>query len=75
MFRTVILAAVTAFAIGLPAQAAAQQAMTQDDLLRLQDNIYQAERELTVLGTSDTARAAQFRLSLDELRDEVTYSR
>ena len=57
----------------LAAPAAAQQAVTQTDIQRLQDNVYLVERDLDQLRSRDATRASQLRTDLDELRDEVVY--
>jgi len=72
MTRTTILAVVVA---GCVAPLAAQQAVTQADIQRLQDNVYQAGTDVSQLRTRDAARAAQLQTELDELRDEVIYLR
>ena len=67
----VALAAILVAALAAP--AAAQQNVTQSDIQRLQDNVYQAERDLDQLRSRDATRASQLRNELDELRDEVVY--
>lgn len=59
----------------LAAPAAAQQAssVTQADIQRLQDNVYQAGTDITQLRARDAARAGQLQAELDELREEVIY--
>ena len=42
-------------------------------MLRLQDSVYLAERDLADLRGRDEARAEQLRMELDNLRDEVIY--
>ncbi len=64
------MAAVMALALAAPAAA---QSVTQNDITRLQDNVYLAERDVTQLRTRDAARAGQLQAELDELRDEVIY--
>jgi hypothetical protein len=73
--RCIRRAALTALiAIGLAASAAAQQGnVTQADIQRLQDNVYQAGTDVTQARTRDAARANQLQAELDELRDEVIY--
>src|SRR5687768_15416664 len=58
---------------GLAGTASAQQSVTQADIQRLQDNVYQAGNDLQQLRTRDNARASQLQTDLDELRDEVVY--
>jgi hypothetical protein len=59
--------------VSLSVSAAAQTAVTQADVQRLQDNVYLAERDVTQLRTRDAARATQIQAEVDELRDEVVY--
>jgi len=74
MIRThqFVLGAVVAAALAMPSAAAAQS-ITQTDIQRLQDNIYQADRDVSQLRTRDSARAGQLTSELDDLRDEVVY--
>lgn len=60
-------------ALALAAPAAAQQSVTQSDIQRLQDNVFQAERDISQLRARDSVRATQLGDELDELRDEVVY--
>ena len=72
--RCIRRAALTALiTIGLAASAAAQGNVTQADIQRLQDNVYQAGTDVTQARTRDAARANQLQAELDELRDEVIY--
>ena len=66
-------ACVAAVALSLAGPAAAQQSVTQADIQRLQDNVFQAERDINQMPNRDSARAAQLRDDLDDLRDEVIY--
>jgi hypothetical protein len=67
-------AALTALTIiGLVASAAAQGNVTQADIQRLQDNVYQAGADVSQARTRDGARANQLQAELDELREEVIY--
>lgn len=66
-------AALTAFIIGFAASVAAAQNVTQADIQRLQDNVYQAGSDVSQARTRDAARANQLQAELDELRDEVIY--
>jgi hypothetical protein len=68
-------AALTALTlIGLVASAAAQQGnVTQADIQRLQDNVYQAGADISQARTRDAARGNQLQAELDELREEVIY--
>jgi hypothetical protein len=58
---------------GFNGLAAAQSAVTQADILRLQDNIYDASRDVAQLRTRDQALASQLEAELDEARDETIY--
>ena len=60
-------------AVTLAAPAAAQSSVTQADIQRLQDNVFQAERDINQMSNRESARASQLRDDLDDLRDEVTY--
>ena len=68
MIRAAVVAAI---ALSLAGPAAAQQSVTQADIQRLQDNVFQAERDINQMPNRDSARAAQLRDDLDDLRDEV----
>jgi hypothetical protein len=64
-------AAMLIAACSLP--AAAQYSVTQSDIQRLQDSVYQADRDVASLRSRDATRASQLQAELDELRDEVIY--
>jgi hypothetical protein len=66
-------AVLTAIIIGFAASVAAAQNVTQADIQRLQDNVYQAGTDVSQARTRDAARANQLQAELDELRDEVVY--
>ena len=59
----------------LAAPVAAQQgsSVTQSDIQRLQDNVYQAGNDVSQLRGRDNTRANQLQAELDDLRDEVVY--
>ena len=59
----------------LPAAAQQNSSVTQADIQRLQDNVYQASTDVSQLRIRDAARATQLQVELDELRDEVIYLR
>jgi hypothetical protein len=65
--------AVAALLVGSLAAPAAAQSVTQAEVLRLNDNVYLAERDVTQLRSRDAARATQLQTELDDLRDEVVY--
>jgi hypothetical protein len=70
MIRSALAALV---AVTLAAPAVAQSSVTQADIQRLQDNVFQAERDINQMSSRDSARASQLRDDLDDLRDEVIY--
>lgn len=70
MIRAALAALV---AVSLAAPALAQSSVTQADIQRLQDNVFQAERDINQMGNRDSARASRLRDELDDLRDEVIY--
>src|SRR5436190_22180975 len=70
----IAIAAVVAAALAGP--AAAQQnysQVSQADIQRLQDSVFQAGADVQQLKTRDTSRASQLQTQLDDLRDEVIY--
>ena len=61
-------------AAAAPAAALQQNAsVTQNDIQRLQDNVFQAGSDVSQLRSRDATRANQLQGDLDDLRDEVTY--
>ncbi|MBI4265757.1 MAG: hypothetical protein HY657_15385 [Acidobacteria bacterium] len=71
LFRCV-LAALLAAVLASPAAAQAPT-VTQADIQRLQDNVFQAGADVTQLRSRDAARADRLQTELDELREEVIY--
>jgi hypothetical protein len=69
--RRAALTAITV--IALVASATAQTNVTQADIQRLQDNVYQAGADVSQARTRDAARGNQLQTELDELREEVIY--
>jgi hypothetical protein len=61
--------------LGLAAPAAAQtySNVTNADIQRLQDSVYQAGTDVSQLRDRDATRAGQLQSELDELREEVIY--
>jgi hypothetical protein len=53
--------------------AAAQTDVTSSDVQRLQDNIYDASRDIAAARSRDSALASQLQAELDDVRDEATY--
>ena len=68
-FLKAILVA-TALMVAVPAAA---QSVSNADLQRLQDDVYQASSDVSRLRSTDANAAARLQEQLDELRDEVTY--
>src|SRR5829696_5568860 len=69
-----VLALVGAPALATPASAQSTTA-TAADVQRLQDQVYNLDREISRLRTSDPQRVSQLQSELDDLRDEVVYLR
>jgi type II secretory pathway pseudopilin PulG len=69
-----VLALVGAPALATPASAQSTTA-TAADVQRLQDQVYNLDREISRLRTSDPQRVSQLQSDLDNLRDEVVYLR
>ena len=65
--------ALTALIVAVFATVAWAQQVTQTDIARLQDNIYQAGSDITELRRRDNVRANQLQAELDDLREEVIY--
>ena len=77
MFRIqqIAIAAIVAAALASPVVAQQQNysQVTQADVQRLQDSVFQAGSDVQQLKSRDAARAAQLQTQLDDLRDEVIY--
>src|SRR5437867_9540466 len=75
--QRVALAAIVATALAAPLAAQQQQQnysqVTQPDIQRLQDSVFQAGSDVQQLKSRDAARASQLQTQLDDLRDEVIY--
>ena len=69
-----VLALVGAPALATPASTQSTTA-TAADVQRLQDQVYNVDREISRLRTSDPQRVSQLQSELDDLRDEVVYLR
>jgi hypothetical protein len=65
--------ALLATALAAPVLAQQNSGVTQVEIQRLQDNVYQAGTDVSQLRVRDAARANQLQTELDDLRDEVTY--
>lgn len=61
------------FIAGSTSTVGAQSSVTSADIQRLQDNIYNVSRDVTELGSRDSAMASQLQTELDAARDEATY--
>ena len=66
-------AALAALFVACLAAPSAAQTVTQADIRRLQDNVYQADTDVSQLRGRDAARAGQLQTELDDLREEVVY--
>jgi hypothetical protein len=66
-------AALAALVVTVLAAPALAQNVTQVEIQRLQDNIYQASTDVSQLRSRDASRATQLQTELDDLRDEVIY--
>jgi len=69
----VALAACVAVALAIPAAGQTTGSVSQSDIQRLQDNIYNASSDVSQLRSRDSSRASQLQSELDDLRDEVVY--
>ena len=65
-----VVAALVVTSLAAPARA---QNVTQVEIQRLQDNIFQAGTDVSQLRGRDASRANQLQTELDDLRDEVIY--
>ncbi len=66
-------AALLVAALAAPVAAQQGSSVTQSDIQRLQDNVYQAWNDVSQLRSRDNTRANQLQTELDDLRDEVIY--
>jgi hypothetical protein len=55
------------------ARPAAAQSITNSDIQRLQDSIYDASRDVSQLRSRDASTASQLQAELDDARDETVY--
>lgn len=67
------LTLVLALAAGVPVVAGAQTSVSTADVQRLQDNIYDASREVGEIRGRDSTLMSQLQSELDDARDEATY--
>jgi hypothetical protein len=68
-----VVAAALALALAAPAIAQQSSSVSQDDVMRLQDSVYLAERDISQLRNRDAGRATSLQTELDELGEEVIY--
>jgi hypothetical protein len=68
-----VLAVVLTLGLAIPAAAQTYNSVTQSDIQRLQDSVYQAGSDVSQLRGRDTTRANQLQTELDEIREEVIY--
>jgi hypothetical protein len=66
--KAILVAAALMFAV--PAGA---QTVSNADIQRLQDDVYQASSDISRLRSNDASAASRLQDELDDLRDEVTY--
>jgi hypothetical protein len=71
--QSALLIAVTLGIYASPAFGQQSSSVTQEDVQRLQDNVYLADRDISQLRSRDATRANQLVTELDDLRDEVVY--
>jgi hypothetical protein len=67
------LAALLVASLAVPVAAQSGSSVSQSDIQRLQDNVFQASNDVSQLRSRDSARAGQLQGELDDLRDEVVY--
>lgn len=70
-----LLSAIVTVLLLLPTPGAAQTAMTNSDVQRLQEELTQVENELSRLRSSNPDLASRVNADYEEVRDEVTYLR
>jgi hypothetical protein len=73
MTGTLVLALALVGTLSRPASA--QTTVTNADIQRLQDTIYDASRDLSQLRSRDASLASQLQSELDDARDEAVYLR
>ena len=73
IYRNAAFAALLLATLAVPVAAQQGSSVTQSDIQRLQDNVYQAGTDVSQLRSRDNTRANQLQAELDDLRDEVIY--
>lgn len=68
-FKAIVVAAALMMAV----PATAQTTVTNTDIQRLQDDVFQASSDIARLRSTDAAAAGRLQDQLDDLRDEVVY--
>src|SRR6185295_7440503 len=72
--QRIALAAIVAASLAAPVAAQQQYSqVSQTDIQRLQDSVFQAGTDVQQLRSRDASRATQLQTQLDDLRDEVIY--
>jgi len=71
--KAILVASALMLAVPAGAQQAGAQTVTNSDVQRLQDDVYQAGSDIARLRSTDANAAARLQDELDDLRDEVTY--
>ena len=72
--RLAVISAFTAFLVaGSTPTAAAQSSITQTDIQRLENAIYDTARDVTQLRNRDATLANRLQTDLDDARDEAIY--
>jgi hypothetical protein len=66
-------ALVVAVLLASPGPAAAQNSVTSADIQRLQDNVFDATRDIAEVRGRDSALAVRLQAELDDARDETIY--
>jgi hypothetical protein len=75
-FTAACAGAIVALALVLmPAVASAQTSVTSTDIQRLEDDLYQVNRDVSALRSSQPDTSSRLQDELDDLRDEVIYLR
>src|SRR5262249_31449145 len=68
-----ILVAASAIAIAYASPSAAQSSITINDILRLQDQVYETSTDISRLRGRSSDEASRLQSELDDVRDEVVY--
>jgi hypothetical protein len=71
--KAILVASALMLAVPAGAQQSGTQTISNSDVQRLQDDVYQAGSDIARLRSTDANAAARLQDELDDLRDEVTY--